>query len=868
MKKRLKRSNPSVFYSSIALAISAAVLFGCSSPKSVRDIKQAHDPRSVKWSSTKSPKEALVKPLFMQSKRANIELPYQEGAMKDPVTGAAIVSEQVAYTNAEQISKSSASTMGTVGSNLNLNEVQRLGEVVVTARSRFTPERDGRVDVDFVVKVPKELLANEWRVTLSPKLLHNDSIVPLKEIVLKGQTFADKQKQSYEDYENYLKSIINKSDYDSVFVDRKGINEDIKYRQDYYYNEYYKNWSRQIEYENWMKEQSAREALETASKIGYGQKIYHENARKATRQAMIDVSKGRDTTGITAYYQKEMEDYLNRVDKGAMKKFGAGQMEQNTEFRQELSRDYELKVREQVIRDFVNGKDTVGSFDKYMRQFSKQSKVLMLENKEAKKIPFRYREMYMEGRSLNDIDNQVMTDKDSIDIARHRYMFQDIAINEMKMARKDEMEKEMIPFPFEKGVRLDSIVSNDRDFIFYYKQDYPVTQGLKKLSLVMTGKVDAIDRSAYKLPKSDTLSYFISSLAQLVDTSLVFKKTKLYRDVYNRATAYVKFPAGKAAFNIGYKDNKDQIDKIISTYRTFTNEGKLIVDSIEMRVSTSLEGKYQTNAELSQKRAEALRDYLVKTYAGEINMNQLLKMNYSGEDWNTLAALIQRRRDLPNKAAILELLSTATYPDDTKAEIQKAYPNDFRIIRDSIYPMLDKADFMFNMHRPNMSGETELKVEEREGYAEGLRLLQEREYWKAIQILSNYPDYNAALALLCMGYNEKAKEVLDRLEETGGTEYLRAILNVRAGDDDQAIAHLLRACELDQSKIYRAPLDTEIRDLIRRHNIDLNSQLDSSDVPVDAATSEDSAPSTSAAEQESASEPETPSETATEASAE
>jgi hypothetical protein len=71
-----------------------------------------------------------------------------------------------------------------------------------------------------------------------------------------------------------------------------------------------------------------------------------------------------------------------------------------------------------------------------------------------------------------------------------------------------------------------------------------------------------------------------------------------------------------------------------------------------------------------------------------------------------------------------------------------------------------------------------------------------------------------------MGYNAKAKEVLDNLPETGNNEYLRAILSIRSGKDDEAIDHLMRACELDPTKVYRAPLDPEVSGLIRKHNLE------------------------------------------------
>jgi len=743
----------------VGLIITATML-SCKSSNSVRDIRasRGEDVNAASFSySSKKPKEAMVKPLFMQSRRANIELPFQDKSK--PGSGSATVSEEVTYVNAEKITEG---TQGDSKKPTNLSEVQQLSEVVITARSRFTPERNGRVSVDFVLRVPREIISDNWRVTLSPKLFHNDSIIPLKDVILKGSAFYAKQKQDYKEYDEYLKSIVGKDEYDKVFFDKAATDKDIRNRQNLYYEEYYKEWSKQMEYEKWKTEKSKFDAAQIAKLKGYRHRFYNEYVRKA---------------------------------------------------------------REQVIRDMANGKDTVGLFDHYMKKFNKNAQSLVLDDKDFEvnymKLPAKFREAYEAGRTLDDIMNNVMTDADSVEIAQNRYMFEAIAQNEMKADRKEEVALEMIPFPYEEGMRLDTIVETGREFIYYYKQDHPVTVGLKKLRLTMDGQVDAIDRSRFVMPPADTISYFISSLSQLADTSLVFKRTKLYRDAYNRLTSYIKFAPGKFNFNLNYADNKTEINNILNTYRAFTKDGKFVMDSIILKVSTSLDGSYDANWTLSEKRANAIKDYFVKSLSGEvIDAANVIKVQFSGEDWNTLARQIQLRNDIMNKTQILAMLEGALYPDETEKQIKKDFPDDFKTIRDSIYPLLNRADFEFNMHRPNMTEETMIDVQERPDYEKGLKLLQDREYWKALEILSDYPDFNTALCLVCMGYNAKAKEVLDNLPETGNNEYLRTILSIRAGNENEAIDHLMRACELDPSKVYRAPLDPEVSELIRKHNLE------------------------------------------------
>ncbi|WP_165022154.1 tetratricopeptide repeat protein [Dysgonomonas sp. ZJ279] len=758
MKRYIKHyfSLKTVLSTFTMVLVAMMLVSSCSSSRS-RSVRQMREAKGMNtpYKISKSDKDALTKELFMQSKRANIELPRQEGIKFDPTTGAAIVSEEVTYVNPDNHLDEdyNPTKVGT-------DTVYKLTEVVVTARSRFTPERDGKVSVDFMVRVPKELISSKWRVTLSPKLLHNDSIVSLQEVVLKGQEFADKQKADHAAYDSYVKSIVGKSAYDSVFLDRANITKDIANRQSFYYDKYHTEWSRQMAYEKWMRDHEKRNETYIIKEVGARDNLYHQHAREANEQAMRDLALGKDTTGIFASY---MSKYNKKT--------------------KDLPEIWKYKT-------------------------------------ELRSIPREFEDIYENDRTLADITNDIMTENDSVQIAKHRYFFDKIAENEIKGARKEDKYLELVPFPYEQGVRVDSVVVAGRDFLYYYSQDYPVTVGLKQVRITMSGKVDAIDRSSYHLAKSDTLAYFVSSLSQLVDTTLTHKETKLYRDVFNRMTAYLRFADKKTTFDINYKDNKAELAKVMDTYRTFTTEGKLVVDSIEMTVSNSLDGTFDDNAEQTMKRSQSLKEYFVKTYP-EMNAETIIKTYNMGEDWNTLAANIRKRIDIVNKDRILEMLTTAVNPDATEADIKKEFPADFKIIRDSIYPLLNKVDFVFNMHRPGMEDAMTVNREERSGYAEGLQLLVDREYWKAIEILADYPDYNTALCLAAMGYNAKSYDILKGLAPNGNTEYILALVSMRLGKDEEAMQHLQRAVQLDPSKAYRVALDPEIADFVRKNNLKL-----------------------------------------------
>lgn len=114
----------------------------------------------------------------------------------------------------------------------------------------------------------------------------------------------------------------------------------------------------------------------------------------------------------------------------------------------------------------------------------------------------------------------------------------------------------------------------------------------------------------------------------------------------------------------------------------------------------------------------------------------------------------------------------------TEENISKAFPDDYKIIRDEIYPKLLRFEVTLHINRPGIMENT-VQETYREDYAEGIKLLREKEYMDALEKLAKYADYNTALALICLGYNDKAQEVLEALPETGRNEYLLAIVKAR-----------------------------------------------------------------------------------------
>ena len=84
-----------------------------------------------------------------------------------------------------------------------------LDEVVVSAGStRNTAERNGLINVEFVVTVPKVLQQENWMVNVRPVLMRGDVPDSLKELRFTGQRFRELQERDYRRYDRYVEKII------------------------------------------------------------------------------------------------------------------------------------------------------------------------------------------------------------------------------------------------------------------------------------------------------------------------------------------------------------------------------------------------------------------------------------------------------------------------------------------------------------------------------------------------------------------------------------------------------------------------------------------------------------------------------------
>ena len=83
----------------------------------------------------------------------------------------------------------------------------QIEQVTVVAKVRSVPERNGRVHLDFVVTLPKQLLGSSRSVVITPFLHRQDEQIPLDDIIIRGALFDRVQQRDYWQFGKYVRAF-------------------------------------------------------------------------------------------------------------------------------------------------------------------------------------------------------------------------------------------------------------------------------------------------------------------------------------------------------------------------------------------------------------------------------------------------------------------------------------------------------------------------------------------------------------------------------------------------------------------------------------------------------------------------------------
>ena len=81
----------------------------------------------------------------------------------------------------------------------------------VTARFRNVAERGGKVNIEFMMTVPKDMMDPQWQLRFYPRMYVLEDTLGLDPILITGQEYRNEQMRGYRRYEKFLQSIVTDS---------------------------------------------------------------------------------------------------------------------------------------------------------------------------------------------------------------------------------------------------------------------------------------------------------------------------------------------------------------------------------------------------------------------------------------------------------------------------------------------------------------------------------------------------------------------------------------------------------------------------------------------------------------------------------
>lgn len=417
-------------------------------------------------------------------------------------------------------------------------------------------------------------------------------------------------------------------------------------------------------------------------------------------------------------------------------------------------------------------------------------------------------------------------------------------INERRKNMREKVWRKYVKAPIvAQGVRLDTVMRTDSGvFVYDYVQIIKARPRLKKIELALSGEVYREDQLVYKIPDSDGLTFYVSSVGTFADMSERYLTRVISRNQQIDRTCHIDFKIGSSEVDEKLSDNYNEMQQIRTTLRGLAMDSGFEVDSIVIIASSSPEGAYMANTKLSLQRANsvsaffrAYTDYLrdslsreagvyIDAESGRIGKAEVPSLDFGflsrsgGENWTMLNGLVEADTLLldSDKKSYKQLADEEELDKRESMLMSQPY---YAQLRDRLYPQLRTVKFSFHLHRKGMIKDTIHTTVLDSTYMRGAQALYDQEYEKAIELLSPYEDFNTALACVALGRNHTAKTILDHCQSNAKVHYLRAVLFSRERKEKEAVENFLLSCSMEPSFMHRGNLDPEISYLIKKYNL-------------------------------------------------
>lgn len=434
-----------------------------------------------------------------------------------------------------------------------------------------------------------------------------------------------------------------------------------------------------------------------------------------------------------------------------------------------------------------------------------------------------------------------VTEQQAIDHYTNRFLKR---INQRRIDARETMYRRYVKVPIGKnGIRLDTVIEAvNGDLVYQYVQTIKTRPKLRKVDIVLSGDVYESDKKIYDIPRSDPLTFYISSLSSFADNTERYMTHVIERRAEANASYRIEFALGKSDVDLKLADNERQIGYVIQNLEDLMQNEVFDLDSIVVVANASPEGSWSANGALSKRRGDAVVKYFndhMKKYRRRLADERGFAVDEEGriidpskdipdirfisrsvpENWDLLDRLVAKSPVLSDEQKARYRSHAGVKDKDHREQLMRS-DDYYQFVKDSLYGRLRVVDFSFALHRKGMIKDTVHTTQLDSAYMRGVQLLKDMEYEEAVKILGPYQDYNAAVAYMGCDRNASAMLILNNIgERSAQVNYLMAILYSRTGNEKEAVQCYMNACKQDHSYVHRGNLDPEISELIKIYGL-------------------------------------------------
>lgn len=413
--------------------------------------------------------------------------------------------------------------------------------------------------------------------------------------------------------------------------------------------------------------------------------------------------------------------------------------------------------------------------------------------------------------------------------------------NERRKRQRPRKFQQYVKAPIlTEGIRLDTVMRDIQgNYVFDYVQTINTRPRLRKVEIALDGEIYEQNSRLLTIPRSDRLTFFISSLSAFVDGRARYL-TKVVERKASAEYAYdLRFSSAGYELDPALGNNAAELSKIKSRIALLMDDEMFDVDSITVVASCSPEGSLKMNSQLARRRSQGISTYFskyMKHCADSINRELGVVISLDSS-WTleTVKPLALRSSSVPENWDHLLMMveddSVMTLTQKEEFFAMQQIPNlDARekamslqpwygYVRETMYPRLRMVRFRFALSRKGMLQDTIHTTVLDTLYMSGVQAIRDRDYEKALSILGPYEDFNTAVACLALDRNLTARSLLDKCPDSDKKEYMLAIINARLGDEQAAVQHYINSCGMNAQFVHRGNLDPEISALINKYGL-------------------------------------------------